>query len=186
WKLIEGAQYSYILSKDPLAGPDLVPDKPAGEMIWMGDIKYEGLEDGIYYFSLLQKLPGENWFMKVTYRAMVDSIKPEEFTPEIGQDMALFEGRKFLSFITTDQTSGIDHYEINETGTWKIAQNPYVLENQSLNNKISVKAIDKAGNERITEYVPEAVPQKIPSYLVIVFILAIIGFLGIIMLKKRR
>jgi len=186
WNLIEGAQYSYLLSEDPLASPDFVPDKPAGELIWMGDIKYEGLEDGIYYFSLIQKLPGKNWSEKISCRSMIDSTLPEEFTPKIGQDPALFGGKKFLSFASTDQASGIDHYEIKENGIWKIGQSPYVLEDQSLSNKISVKAVDKAGNERIAEYIPPAVPQKISPYLIIALALAILGFLGLKLLKKRK
>ncbi len=54
WDLIEGAEYSYLLSHDPLAEPDEIPDKPEGELIWMGDMEYQGLEDGIYYFHLQQ------------------------------------------------------------------------------------------------------------------------------------
>ncbi len=41
WDLVEGTEYSYILSKDPLADPDEIADKPEGKLIWMGDMSYE-------------------------------------------------------------------------------------------------------------------------------------------------
>jgi len=52
WDLVEDAQYSYLLSYDPLTEPDDIPDRPEGELLWLGDMEYKGLEDGIYYFYL--------------------------------------------------------------------------------------------------------------------------------------
>ena len=190
WDLIDGAEYSFILSQDSLAEPDEIPDKPEGELIWMGDMEYPNLEDGIYYFSLKQKLPGENWSKKITFRVMIDATPPEEFKPEIGQDPSIFEGKYFLSFATTDKTSGIDYYEVKEapkeilrlpTGQgkrdWKRAESPYLLEDQYLKSKISVKAVDKAGNERISEIIPPAKPFPFWIIPVIIVGLVIIGWI---------
>jgi len=173
WDLVEGAEYSFILSKDPLAEPDEIPDRPAGELIWMGDMEYPNLEDGIYYFHLRQKLSGEEWSPKVTFRAMIDSTPPEDFKPKIGRDPAVFEGKYFLSFATTDKTSGIDHYEVLEQKRTlvrgeKAAESPYLLKDQSLKSKILVKAVDKAGNERISEIIP---PKKPFPYEIVILIL---------------
>ena len=155
WDLIEEAQYSYLLSYDPLAEPDETPDRPEGELIWMGDMKYEGLEDGIYYFSLKQKLPGKDWSRSLSYRAMVDATSPEVFTLEIGEDPSLFEGKYFLSFATQDKMSGIDYYEIKEGKIdWKKVTSPYLLEDQALGKKIVVRAYDKAGNYQDSEIKP--------------------------------
>ena len=190
WDLIDGAEYSFILSQDSLAEPDEIPDKPEGELIWMGDMEYPNLEDGIYYFSLKQKLPGKNWSKKITFRVMIDATPPEEFKPEIGQDPSIFEGKYFLSFATTDKTSGIDYYEVKEapkeilrlpTGQgkrdWKRAESPYLLEDQYLKSKISVKAVDKAGNERISEIIPPAKPFPFWIIPVIIVGLVIIGWI---------
>lgn len=178
WNLVEGAQYSYLLSKDPLAKPDDIPDKPEGELIWMGDMEYSNLDDGIYYFHLRESRETDakpkretirEWGVKVTFRAMVDIIPPEEFIPEIGQDPSMFGGKYFLSFATTDKTSGIDYYEVREgKQDFKKTSSPYLLEDQSLGKEIIVRAYDKAGNERIAEIIPLEKPFP---YLIIILVL---------------
>ena len=76
-----------------------------------------------------------------------DNILPEPFKVEISQDPAIFEGKYFITFSTTDKQTGIDYYEVKEgRKDWKRAISPYVLENQKLTSDIWVKAIDKAGN----------------------------------------
>ena len=168
WDLIDEADYSYVLSRDPLTEPDEIPDKPAGissgsvkgELVWMGDMSYEGLKDDIYYFHLKQKLPDEDWSPKITARTMIDATSPEEFTLQIID----IEGEKYLVFITTDTTSGISHYEVSEISLnwfgkiksgqeikWETAKSPYLLKDQNLKSALRVKAVDKAGNERLSE-----------------------------------
>ena len=187
WDLAEGAEYSYILSRDATAQPDDIPDRPEGKLQWMGDMEFANLEDGIYYFFLRQKLPGEEWSPKISFRSMVDATSPEKFQAEIGQDPSVFEGKYFLGFSTTDKTSGVDYYEVKEgKGDFKKAQIPYLLEDQTLRSKIVVRAVDKAGNEQISEILP---PKEPVPYLLIVSILIGLGILisAIIwLLKKKR
>ena len=188
WDPEEGAEYSWILSKSPLDTPDEIPDKPLpkeGIAFWMGAMEYDlkGEGDGIYYFSLRQKLLGKDWQKEVSrFRAMIDATSPEEFKPEIGKAPAVFEGKYFLSFVTQDRMSGVAHYEVAELrrtllgGTeekkeWKVGESPYLLEDQSLRSVIKVKAVDKAGNERIEEIVP---PYKVTWKDIIPWIILVI------------
>lgn len=84
-----------------------------------------------------------------------DNIPPEPFKIEIGKDPSIFEGKYFIAFSTTDKGTGIDHYEVKEGGKdWQEATSPYLLEDQSLKNIIFVRAIDKAGNERVEIWNP--------------------------------
>jgi hypothetical protein len=210
WDLVEGAEYSFLLSKDPLAEPDEIPDKPEPKegLIWIGDMEYPNLEDGIYYFHLRErretdaKLNAEQrgkWGPKITFRAMIDATPPEDFKPEISKDPAIFEGKYFLSFATADKTSGVDHYEILEepqknllgriftqnqhktehetTQNWKVGESPYLLEDQSLKTKILVKAVDKAGNEKISEIIPPEKPFPYWIIPIIIICLVIIGWI---------
>ena len=156
WDLVEGAEYSYLLSYDSLAEPDEIPDKPEGELMWIGAIKYEGLKkDAIYYFTLKQKLADENWSEKITYRAMIDTAVPEPFELKIGKDPSIFKGKYFLSFAAQDKMSGIDYYEIKEgKEDWKRIMSPCLLEDQSLGKKITVRAYDKTGNYQESEIKP--------------------------------
>ncbi len=179
WDLIKGAEYSYLLSYDPQDEPDEIPDRPEGELMWLGDMEYKGLEDGIYYFTLKQKLPGEGWSAAVRFRAMIDSTPPEEFQPQIAE----IEGKKYLVFVSQDKTSGIEYYEVKEgKRDFKKAVSPYLLEDQSLKSKISVRAVDRAGNERLAEILP---PFKIIWKDIIILLVILIG-MGIILWIIKR
>lgn len=82
-----------------------------------------------------------------------DTIPPEPFDIKINRDPAVFDGKYFITFNTTDKQTGVDHYEAKDgRGDWRRVQSPYVLEDQSLEGIIKVKAVDKAGNERIAQY----------------------------------
>ncbi len=79
-----------------------------------------------------------------------DLDSPEFFTPQTAQDPSVFDGKWFLVFAAQDKASGISHYEIQEgVRAWEEAASPYLLEDQNLRSSIAVKAVDKAGNERI-------------------------------------
>lgn len=99
-----------------------------------------------------------------------DPDLPEAFTPAVAQDPNLFDNQYFVVFLTQDKGSGIDHYEILETRNplarfktgksegmrgWRIGDSPYLLQNQKLTSYIFVKAIDKAGNERVSMLSPK-------------------------------
>ncbi len=187
WDLVEEVEYSYLLSYDPLAEPDEIPDRPEGGLMWMGDMEYKGLEkDGIYYFALKQKLPGEDWQKSVTYRAMVDTTLPEAFEIKIGKDPSIFEGKYFLSFANQDKMSGIDYYEVKEgKRDFRRTASPYLLEDQSLVKKIIVRAYDKAGNYQESEIKP---PLKITwkDGLYIFLILFGMGLIWWILKKTRK
>ena len=98
-----------------------------------------------------------------------DNIIPEKFSIGIERTTNAYSNDYFIVFNTTDKQSGIDHYEVIEeplssknlfgwgavTAPWVTAKSPFVLDDQSLNSTIRVKAIDKAGNEYIATLVPE-------------------------------
>lgn len=87
---------------------------------------------------------------------------PESFMPEIAKDKALFDEKWFVVFITQDKLSGIDYYQVKELRqkvfsmfqSWSQAESPYVLKDQKLKSWTYVKAVDKAGNERIVKIAP--------------------------------
>src|SRR3989338_54987 len=92
-----------------------------------------------------------------------DIEPPESFKPEIARDHAIFDGKWFLVFATQDKSSGVDHYEIKESRQkiftlfqkWVPAESPYILSDQELRSFVFVKAVDKAGNERIAKINPQ-------------------------------
>jgi len=91
----------------------------------------------------------------------IDHDRPESFVPEISATPGVFDGKYFLSFLTQDKGSGIDHYEVKETrddnadsGVWIKAASPYLLKDQQLKSYIYVKAVDNSGNARIVKLAP--------------------------------
>lgn len=80
-----------------------------------------------------------------------DISPPNFFQVFLTKSPLLFNGQYFLSFFALDFYSGIDHYEIQEReGVWKKTRsNFYLIEDQNLKNEIKIKAVDKAGNEKI-------------------------------------
>lgn len=81
-----------------------------------------------------------------------DRIPPEIFNIAIERDSEIFDGKYFAVFSTIDKQTGVDHYEIQENGgVWERADSPYLLKGQDIKTPIKVKAVDKAGNERIAE-----------------------------------
>lgn len=136
-----------------------------------------------------------------------DEFPPERFSITLEKTTNAFSNNYFIVFNTTDKQSGIDHYEVIEepldsknlfgwgavTAPWVTVKSPYVLEDQSLNSTIRVKAIDKAGNEYIAVYVPEETKRTFSTENIIIVgvllgVVVLLGALGVIVfvLLRRR
>lgn len=184
WEAKQGADYSYVLSADPAELPDT-----HGEVV-VGRVTYSDLADGVYYFILRQKLPGKDWVVVGSRRVMIDTVSPLPFKPLISQDSALFDGRYFVTFSTTDIISGLDYYDVVEGGqTFTHQRSPYLLKDQSRRQLIIVRAVDKAGNRRdiaLNGTLPQA-PRRLSSTIWYGGIaLAILLLLSIFFLIKKQ
>lgn len=119
-----------------------------------------------------------------------DTTPPKPFVVEVGKDAVAYEGKYFISFFTTDEESGIDHYEVKEgSSTPVLADSPYILRDQSLASTVTVYAYDKAGNLAIAEYTPlYKLPVKIKISIILIASLLLIGLLRILWIKitKRK
>ncbi len=149
----------------------------------------------------------DNW--RESVRA--DDVPPEQFSIDLQKDDAgiNYNGKYFIVFSTSDKQTGISHYEIMEEPvlqfsqfSWggvgvpwiRVDQNVYVLEDQSLNSIIRVKAIDKAGNEYIATYIPEESKQTLSrnelyTYILItvmVVLFVVVLIMLIVYVRRRR
>jgi hypothetical protein len=98
-----------------------------------------------------------------------DDLPPESFSITLEKDTLAFGGKYFIVFTTSDKQTGLSHYEVMEEpveefssfawgrtdAPWVRAVSPYVLEDQSLNSTIRVRAFDKAGNEYVATLIPD-------------------------------
>lgn len=156
------------------------------------------------YINLLST-PGTS--VSDTWRSAVgsDTELPSDFSITLTKDDTAFSGQYFVVFNSADKQSGIDHYEVMEEpfsefftfawgradAPWVIAESPYVLEDQTLNSTIRIKAIDKAGNERIATLVPDSALRRMSqdaliTTLVAVGVITLLGLLVTYGLWKRR
>lgn len=127
-------------------------------------------------------LPKEEWLGEL----LKDRIPPEDFEIRIYRDPNIFEGKYFIIFQTSDKQTGIDHYEIKEgQKNWRRGESPYLLEDQKLRSIIRVKAIDKAGNERIAEYFPSKIIfwDLIPIIILFIFLITLL-IIRMLIIKK--
>lgn len=98
-----------------------------------------------------------------------DTIAPQAFSIQLSKDSLAYTGRYIVSFNTTDKQTGIDRYEVMEEpfgqfdafswgradAPWIETRSPHVLQDQTLNSIIRVRAVDKAGNVYVATYVPD-------------------------------
>lgn len=105
-----------------------------------------------------------------------DIEPPEPFEPIVTSDPTIFDGKYFLVFAAQDKSSGIDYYEVCE-GKLQcvIAESPYLLQNQNLDEEIVVKAIDKSGNERIVTLPAQKPTVWYKNYLILAIIILVIA-----------
>ncbi len=129
--------------------------------------------------------------------ATKDTEPPESFVPEIVSTPVLFEGDWVAVFATQDKKSGINHYEIKETrqrfftfiSKWLPAESPYVVKDQELRSSVFVKAIDKAGNERVVKIEPRnplAWYEKYENWVIIIVAIAALFVINYTLWKKFK
>ena len=118
-----------------------------------------------------------------------DKVPPENFVITFGQDASVYEGKKFISFETTDALSGMDYFEVKEGENSPVKTgSPYVLKDQSGKSKIQVIAYDKAGNSKISTWNPSVTTKNnlILILVSLVIIISAIIFVIKILLKKMK
>ncbi|MCK5027741.1 MAG: hypothetical protein KAS07_04955 [Candidatus Pacebacteria bacterium] len=116
-----------------------------------------------------------------------DAVEPEPFVPIVIRNPdRRFGGKYYLIFETTDKLSGIHHYEVREgEGGFVPTISPYLLENQKRNVEISVKAVDKAGNERMETIDPVVILLWYETMCIRIVTLALVLLLLLVAVVRR-
>lgn len=115
----------------------------------------------------------------------IDTEKPESFVPLIDRNDVMFDGKYFIVFSTQDKKSGIKEYQVKEGlfGSYTPAQSPYALKNQALTSFVSIKAIDKKGNERVMTVSPQHISPVYTAGIGII-VVAVVVLLGVFIWKR--
>lgn len=150
WKREDGvAEYSWWLDQDPNGYADNKVDG-AGTSTSFVDIP-----SGISFFHLKGKA-GDAWGLPSSYALRIDVTPPAAFVPNVEPAGSRPGERRLVSFATTDQHSGIDHYEVSvlnlneETsvqGFFVEQASPWLSPALGIGrHRIIVRAYDRAGN----------------------------------------
>lgn len=180
--------FSFVLDNKPNTIPDNI-------IITEETTKtFEALPDGLWYFHIKANKNG-TWGTTGDFLMRIDTAPPAEFKPEINFMVAaaILAERTLVSFFTTDNLSGIDHYEVGvidknqpptESPVFVQAESPFqvpLIADGKL--EVIVRAIDKAGNvrdESTDVRLPATLTKFVKDYLV--YILIAIILLSFIML----
>jgi len=136
---------SYLITDRPASNPGKVPDGMVSEA------KFQGVADGINYFHLRFKESG-TWGPVSHFKFQIDTQAPKEFQiSRADSDPSNLEPE--IVFETSDDLSGIDHYEIKiDNKDWtkidkSLAGKAYKVSNLSYgDHRVFIKAVDMAGN----------------------------------------
>lgn len=133
------------------------------------------------YISKADRPPEDQWKHVIEN----DTEPPLPFSIAMGQDSSVFNNKKFISFFTTDTGSGIDRYEVIEGDRKPVRSGTtYVLQDQLIEQTLTVVAYDKAGNSQLATYVSTS--QNVGMFGIIVIIGLIIIFIIALILVIRK
>lgn len=150
--------YSYILNNEPIDVPDDISDGVKNSVI------YKNIGDGVYYFHI-KSLRNGSWGGTTHFSINVDSLPPAEFSIEVSPSERSTSKQPIIQFMTTDNFSGFDHYELKIIPLQSIksseeeenqkffieVESPYLSPMLELGSyDIIIRAYDKAGNYRET------------------------------------
>jgi len=115
-----------------------------------------------------------------------DTTPPEPFLIYLGQEGSVFDGKKFLSFSTTDTQSGIAYYEVIEGDLPPVRSNgTYILREQDKSVKVTIIAYDTSGNFKKEVYNPKYSYFNFKNIAIIIVIIFAI-FLFVIYKKRKK
>jgi hypothetical protein len=182
--------YSFELDNKPSTIPDNIIDSTETTR------SYENLSDGLWYFHIKASKNGV-WGSTTHFLIKLDTVPPADFKPEsnyVVASIALVE-RTLISFFTTDNLSGVDHYEVGVIDkSQPLTESPVFIETESpyqvplkagSNLRVVVRAIDKAHNVRdvsVDVKPPILITKFIKQYIVYILLaIILIGLAALIM-----
>ncbi len=150
-KEIGVTDFSWSFDQNPSKRPDGFSEGNESQ------VSFPDVSDGIWYFHLRQKKQGV-WGQTSHVQIRVDTNAPKEFTPEVKSYNRLVSYQTLVYFETSDDYSGIDHYEVGLINlsvpepsriflTEEISPYKVPFKKPGKYNVI-IKAVDRAGNIR--------------------------------------
>lgn len=182
--------FSFVLDNKPNTIPENVVNTEDSTM------SFENLNDGLWYFHIKAFKKGV-WGTTGNFLVRIDTTPPAEFKPK--EDFLVSESvlakRVLVSFFTTDNLSGLDHYEVGvidknqpptESPAFVQTESPFQLPLvEDGNVRVIVRAIDRAGNirdESIDVRTPFIFEIFLKQYLIYILVgIILLGFFVLVL-----
>lgn len=115
----------------------------------------------------------------------LDNAAPSFQYVDIGRDDSVYDGKYFVSFSATDDSSGIARYTVKEGDeVSEVIEGVYVFKDQKRRQPVTITAYDQAGNSHVTE-IPARTPQLL--YVIISLIVVVFGlFILLHVIRKKN
>jgi len=147
------------------------------------------LADGIWYFHAQERGPG-GWGPVSSYRVQVDTAPPLPFMVAFPNGTTTESGGTLTAqFATTDELSGIDHYQVAIDGkefsvTSDEGSRPYAVSGDAGAHMLLVRAYDKAGNLSVADgkFVVTETEKKLSSFNLFSFGWLAINYLSLLLI----
>ncbi len=154
WPVESGTVYSYRWSNVVEDQPDDTPETNPGTFV------QDQVDDGVYFFTIKSKLGDGLWSRVSQFRFLIDRQPPAAF--EIFALPAYQTGgQATISWSTTDQTSGVAEYRVLINGHDRgSVTSPLVLDPEWSGTRLTIRALDGAGNERLAEFKVPGIRQS--------------------------
>ncbi len=130
----------------PTGAPNVLYSEPISEK------QLEDLADGVWYFHV-QLRNSAGWGGVSSFKLQIDSQPPKPFKIEVKEGKETTNPQPTLTFGTTDEISGVDHYEIriDQGSPIRTEKSEYTIQQLDLGkHTVIVKAVDKAGGETLS------------------------------------
>jgi len=133
-----------------------------------------------------------------TVEEIIDNNPPAQFTYQVVRDANLFDNQWVVIFLAQDKESGIAYYEVQENkekvideNKWQKVKSPYLLQDQSRQSYIFLRAVDKAGNYTLATIEPAAGSKWYESQLILFILISggiilLLSILSVIILKRKN
>ena len=121
-------------------------------------------ENGIFYFFVEALVEDDSVVQRQVYPFKIDAQPPAEFVPTVTDPIIELSQKTEVSFSSSDEHSGIDHYEARVNGgAWIKKESPLVVVGSEVGVYLfEIRAFDKAGNERTANTFIEVI-EKLPK-----------------------
>ena len=154
WDKDEGVDgFSFILNNEPSTIPENTTNSTSTSQ------SFQDLKDGLWYLHV-KASKKDVWGATGHFLLKIDTTPPAMFRPEANYLLAavILTERVVVSFFTTDNLSGIDHYEVGVidksqpvtvSPVFVQTESPFQVPfNKGNSMQVVVRAVDKAGNVR--------------------------------------